>query len=145
MLSLTPTQTLVALAAGALFGVAASALAASHGRVAGFSGIFGNLLFADPTEKDRSWLIALVAGMATAGLASLALTDATFVPPPASRAPWMLPVAGLLVGFGTRMGKGCVSGHAVVGLARFSRRSLLAAGTFFLSGAIVVAILGGAR
>ncbi len=145
MLELTTTQILMTLGAGVLFGLTAPALAASHGRVAGFSGIFGKLLFPDPAERDRSWRIALVAGMATAGLASLALTDATFLPPPTNRAAWMLPVAGLLVGFGTRMGKGCVSGHAVIGLARFSRRSLVGAASFFLFGALTVALVGGVR
>jgi len=57
-------------------------------------------------------------------------------------------VAGLLVGFGTRLGNGCTSGHGVCGLSRFSQRSLLATVTFIATGALTVYIinhlLGGA-
>ena len=138
-------QALTALGAGALFGLGATALAATHGRVAGFSGLFARQLFPDRGEPDRWWGRAVIAGMASAGLLALLLHPSAFAPPVASRPAWVLPIAGVLVGFGTRLGRGCVSGHAVVGMARFSRRSMVAAGTFFAFGALTVALVGGAR
>jgi len=116
---------LAALAGGLLIGAAALGLLALSGRVAGVSGIVGGLL--PPHRGDLDWRLAYLAGLLAGGLllhAMGALPDAV----PASRA--TLVVGGLLVGFGTRLGNGCTSGHGVCGLGRGSPRSLAAVLTF---------------
>jgi uncharacterized membrane protein YedE/YeeE len=112
-----------ALAGGALIGLAASLLMLANGRIAGVSGIAGGLLA--PARGEVAWraafLVGLVLGPAAVGLAG------GFVPAPSFQAgtPGMV-AAGLLVGFGTRLGAGCTSGHGVCGLARLAPRSLAA-------------------
>jgi uncharacterized protein len=118
------------LAGGALIGVAAVAFAVLVGRVAGISGIIGGLL--RPMPGDSNWRIAFLAGLVVAPL-----LYALVRPLPASRieAPILLLVAGgLLVGWGSRMGSGCTSGHGVCGLARRSPRSLVATAAFMATG-----------
>lgn len=135
-----------ALAGGALIGLSASLLLLLNGRVAGISGIFGGLLV--PGAADRPWRAWFVIGLLLAGLAFALLRPAAFATvgdiPPATAA-----LAGLLVGFGTRTGGGCTSGHGVCGLARMSRRSVAATMTFMATGAATVFVvrhlLGGGR
>ena len=113
-------------AGGVMIGLAAVLLLGSLGRIAGISGIAHGIL--DGARGDRAWRIAFVAGMMAAGAAALqflpAPTRALTAPVP------LLLTAGFLVGFGTRLGNGCTSGHGVCGLGRFSRRSLAAVLTF---------------
>jgi hypothetical protein len=128
-----------ALAGGMLIGVAASILLLFNGRIAGVSGVFGGLLL-DRTHPDRSWralfLVGLVAG---AGLFALLGTGAA---PGASPLGWTgVAVGGLLVGFGTRLGNGCTSGHGVCGLARLSRRSFAATLSFMAFGFLTVFLI----
>jgi len=115
------------IAGGALIGLGAALLLWSVGRIAGISGIASGAL--EGARGDRAWRIAFLAGMMIAGAAAL-----QFVPLPPQRAQSgptaLLAVAGLLVGFGTRLGSGCTSGHGVCGLARFSKRSLAAVVAF---------------
>ncbi len=117
-----------AVAGGALIGAAAVVLLATTGRVAGISGIAAGSLRATPGE--RGWRWAFLLGLLAA--AELVLWWQA-VPGQAPRnllrdalPAWQLIGAGLLVGFGTRLGNGCTSGHGVCGLARGSKRSLLA-------------------
>lgn len=127
----------VALGGGASIGLAATILWIALGRVAGVSGVWGEIL--SPATRDRTWRLAFVVGMIVAGVVA-ALVEPTAI----TRSPAPLPIvalAGLLVGFGTRLGTGCTSGHGVCGLARFSRRSLVAVMTFMLTGGITVAIV----
>ncbi len=127
----TPTS---ALAGGALIGLAAVVLMLFHGRIAGISGIVGGLL--TPRAGDVAWRAAFVIGM-LAGAAALAA--AGFAPVLRDRpALAIIILAGLLVGFGTRLGSGCTSGHGVCGLARLSPRSLAATLVFMASGAAAV-------
>lgn len=113
-------------AGGALIGLAAVLLLWTLGRIAGISGIVHGIL--DGARGDRAWRIAFIAGMAGAGALALQFLPA---PPRALTAPVpLLLAAGFLVGFGTRLGNGCTSGHGVCGLGRFSRRSLAAVLTF---------------
>ncbi len=117
-----------AVAGGALIGAAAVVLLATTGRVAGISGIAAGSVRATPGERGWRWafllgLLAAAGGVlywqAVPGQAPRnLLRDAL----PA----WQLVGAGLLVGFGTRLGNGCTSGHGVCGVARGSMRSLLA-------------------
>jgi uncharacterized protein len=130
------------LAGGALFGLGVSALMWLHGRIAGFSGICGDLLSAG--RGERQWRLVLLAGVLVAGLAGGVLHPEAFVYD-VDRPSWVLVPAGLLVGFGTRYGCGCTSGHGIAGLARLSLRSFAATLTFMGVGAIVVAVVGGAR
>ncbi len=122
---------------GALIGLAAVLLMLSSGRVAGISGIFGGCL--DLGTGDKGWRVAFIAGLilapATAGLLGFA------IPWPEMPASWIVIVAaGLLVGFGSKLGSGCTSGHGICGIARLSRRSMAATGIFMVTAIAVVAI-----
>lgn len=125
------------LAGGLLLGLAAAALILLRGQVLGISGIVGGLL--RPSTGETGWRIAFIAGMLVApGLWSL------FAAPVAPRfpmGPLGLVVAGLLVGWGTRHGSGCTSGHGVCGLARLSPRSLVATLAFMGTGFATVFVL----
>ncbi len=112
---------------GALIGVSASLLWIGLGRIAGISGILGNL----PTARsaDLDWRIAFLIGLIVAPVLYLQLGGS--VPPIEIDAAWPIVIAGgLLVGFGTRLGSGCTSGHGVCGLARLSPRSIMATALF---------------
>lgn len=117
-----------AVAGGALIGAAAVLLLATLGRVAGISGIAAGSLRA--AKGERGWRWAYLSGLlAAAGLVLWlqSLPDASPRVLLRDALPaWQLIGAGLLVGFGTRLGSGCTSGHGVCGMARGSKRSLLA-------------------
>jgi len=135
MHNLTP---LSGLLGGALIGLASALLMLLTGRVAGVAGIFGGLLKFN--AGDRGWRLAFVAGLIAAPL--LATLLGTPLPHPAVSASLLTMVAaGLLVGFGTRMGGGCTSGHGVCGVARLSPRSLIATTVFVLVAIVTVAIV----
>ena len=108
------------LAGGLMIGAAAVLLLMFNGRIAGISGIVGGLLGA-----DRAWRVAFLAGL-VAGPFLGALFAGRFPAVSITDSVPLLIVAGLLVGFGTRLGSGCTSGHGVCGLARLSPRSLVA-------------------
>jgi hypothetical protein len=117
------------LVGGVLIGLAAVLLLASIGRMAGISGIASGAL--EGPSGDRAWRIAFLAGMMLAGSITLQFLPA---PPRSLTAPVpLLIAAGFLVGFGTRLGNGCTSGHGVCGLGRLSFRSLAAVVTFMAS------------
>lgn len=125
MTEFTPISGLIG---GAMIGAAAALLLLLNGRVAGISGIAGGLLKAD---GDRLWRLAFVIGLVLGPLAVAAILG--HMPTVEIAAGWpLLVVAGLLVGFGTRLGGGCTSGHGVCGMARLSPRSLAATGTFMV-------------
>lgn len=130
---------LLALAGGAMIGAAATILFLAHGRIAGISGIVGSLL--PPAAGDRGWRLAFVGGLLAAGLVGHAVAPSA-VGASVRSLPLVL-VAGLLVGFGTRLGSGCTSGHGVCGLSRLSLRSLVAVATFMTTGAITAWLAGG--
>jgi uncharacterized membrane protein YedE/YeeE len=110
-----------------------------EGRVLGISGIVGGLF--TPKAGDIGWRLAFVAGLVVAGLGAALLAPET-VAVEIVRAPWMVIVAGLLVGVGTRIGNGCTSGHGVCGLSRMSPRSLASVVTFMTVGAVVAVVVG---
>jgi uncharacterized membrane protein YedE/YeeE len=132
-----------ALAGGGLIGLAASLFLLTQGKVAGISGLFGGLL-ARPV-KDGPVRLAFVLGLVLAGLAAHLLAPGELAAPPPSRSLIVLAIAGLLVGFGTRLGNGCTSGHGVCGLGRLSGRSLVATLLFMATGALTVAVFGGVQ
>jgi uncharacterized membrane protein YedE/YeeE len=124
---------------GVLIGASASAMLLLEGRVAGISGIVGGLF--TPKAGDIGWRLAFVAGLVLAGIGGMLLAPES-VAVEVQRAPWMLVVAGLLVGVGTRLGNGCTSGHGVCGLSRMSPRSLASVVTFMGVGAAVAVVVG---
>lgn len=131
-MSFTPGAGLVG---GLLIGLASAALLLALGRIAGISGILGRSFAA--AAGDRAWRIAFLIGLPLgAWLATHATSDAMSFAITSNRL--QLAAAGLLVGFGTQLGNGCTSGHGVCGIARGSRRSLVATATFMLTGALTV-------
>jgi uncharacterized membrane protein YedE/YeeE len=128
----------LALLGGALIGSGSALLLLTHGRIAGVSGIAGELL--RRTTPDRAWRLAFLAGLVAAGAAAAAVLPAAIGVPVRPLA--VIVIAGLLVGFGARLGDGCTSGHGVCGLSRLSVRSLVAVATFMATGAITAMIAG---
>ena len=127
-----------AIIGGGLIGLSASMLLALNGHVAGISAIVGT--FIKPKGRDLGWRITFVAGLLVGGLAC-SLFNPQWVRGPVDRSLVDLVFAGLLVGFGVRMGNGCTSGHGVCGLARFSKRSLVATLSFMATGFITASAL----
>ena len=125
------------LVGGALIGLASGLLLLATGRIAGISGILGRCLGA--AAGDRSWRIAFLLALPLgAGLATL--LDAGARGFTISSDPVVLAAGGALVGFGTQLGNGCTSGHGVCGIARGSRRSIVATITFMGVAAVTVFI-----
>ena len=123
-----------ALAGGALFGLASLLLLLMLGRIAGISGILGGLL--QRPGADTPWRLAFLIGLPLGALTTAQLLGG-FTPRLATETPGLI-AAGLLVGFGTRLGAGCTSGHGICGLARLSPRSLVAVLAFMASGMATV-------
>ena len=135
MHNLTP---LTGLIGGALIGLASSLLMLLAGRIAGISGIFGGLIA--PGANDRGWRFAFIAGLIAAPLGG-ALGGAALPAPAMPTSLTLVAIGGLLVGFGTRMGGGCTSGHGVCGIARLSARSIAATMIFMATAIATVAIV----
>ncbi|MCC5085102.1 YeeE/YedE family protein [Xanthomonas campestris] len=128
----------ISLTGGVLIGLAATLLLWLNGRTAGISGIVNGVLF--PVAGDVAWRLLFLIGLIVA--ASLYMTWAPSAPQPRSDySRSALVVAGVLVGFGTRMGNGCTSGHGVCGLARGSRRSLAAVATFMATAMVTTYVM----
>jgi uncharacterized membrane protein YedE/YeeE len=122
---------------GALIGLSAVLLMALTGRIAGISGIFAGLI--NPQTTDRAWRAAFIGGLVAAPLAAALLGHT--VPTPRMPGSYItVVIGGLLVGFGTRLGSGCTSGHGICGIARLSPRSIVATGVFMMAAIIVVAL-----
>jgi len=127
------------LAGGLLIGTASALLLLGNGRIAGISGILGGVLARIPEMRGLAEGLAFLAGLI--GLPALyALTAGAPAITVTASAPLLL-IGGLLVGFGTRLGGGCTSGHGVCGLSRLSPRSLVATGVFMGVAAAVVFVL----
>lgn len=135
MENFTPVSALIG---GVLIGSAAILMLWTNGRIAGISGILGGILF--PVKSEVSWRILFVAGLLFASVAYMFFTGAT-LPISEQVSPVLTAVAGLLVGVGTRMGSGCTSGHGICGIARFSKRSILATIVFMATGIATVFVL----
>ncbi|MFK3780453.1 YeeE/YedE family protein [Agrobacterium sp. NPDC089420] len=122
---------------GMLLGLASILLFLFNGRIAGISGIMGKVLGKARHFTDVFFLAGLLSGPYLYAAAFGRFPAITVA------APWpLIVVAGLLVGFGTRMGSGCTSGHGIMGLARFSRRSIAATTTFLVTGICAATITG---
>ena len=125
MENFTPVSGLVG---GLLIGLAVTLLLVLNGRIGGVSGIVGGLLTFE--GRDLDWRAAFVAGLVIGALAYVLATGAASLVQVETSLPVIL-VGGFLVGFGTRLGSGCTSGHGLCGLARFSKRSVVATSVFF--------------
>ena len=131
-----------AMVGGVLIAVGLAVVLIGTGRIAGLSGITAGIIRpSGGANGERGWRISfLVAALVVGAMFELA-APATFDAAPA-RPMWLIAISGALVGFGTRLGNGCTSGHGLCGLGRFSRRSLIATCTFF-GIAVVTATLAG--
>ena len=137
------TSILWAVVGGALIGLAASWMLWTKGRIAGISGILGGLV--GPWNDQSSWRVSFLIGLLVGG-GILAVTMPETIVAPDDRSLIWVGVAGGLVGYGTRLGNGCTSGHGVCGLSRLSIRSLVATVTFMATGfltATAIGLLGG--
>jgi uncharacterized membrane protein YedE/YeeE len=123
-----------AIVGGGLIGLAAVMLFLSTGRIAGISGISANVL---RNTSNRAWSLAFLAGLVGGGVVTGQLLGRTSLQNFQELNVGLLLLAGLLVGYGTRLGSGCTSGHGVCGLARLSPRSAIATLTFLGVGMLV--------
>lgn len=140
MESFTPFSSLLG---GALIGVAASILLLFHGRVAGIAGILGETLRGDGTRGEGVFRGAFLGGLVAAAVALRVVYPAAFAAGGSSSASsiGLVAIAGLLVGYGTRLGSGCTSGHGVCGISRLSKRSIAATLTFMAAGGLTVFVV----
>lgn len=129
---------MLGLVGGLMIGTASILMLWLNGRIAGISGITGGLL--SPLRGDVAWRVTFVAGMVLGGVLLGAVHPGAF-PSEMSTNTLGLVAAGLFVGFGTRLGSGCTSGHGVCGMSRMSPRSFAATGTFMLAGGVTVYVL----
>jgi len=120
------------LAGGVLIGAASAGLLLASGRIAGISGILGRSFF--PAAGDLAWRLAFLLGLPLGAWLTGALAPATRALAITSSLPRLV-AGGLLVGIGTQIANGCTSGHGICGLARGSRRSLVATLVFMLTAA----------
>jgi uncharacterized membrane protein YedE/YeeE len=132
---------LTALVGGVLIGLATTWLWAANGRTAGISTIAGAILPARP--GDAAWRVAFLIGLPAGAWLGTAAGPNVFaeIPrtlPEVDLSTAGLVAAGLLVGIGTRLGRGCTSGHGICGLARLSPRSFVAVGTFMAAAVVTV-------
>ena len=128
-----------AVIGGILIGCSVLLLWLMNGRIAGISGIFGGL--AQARRGDRLWRVAFIGGLVAAPLLYSALSAGGVPRITIASSPTLLVAAGLLVGFGTQLGGGCTSGHGVCGVARLSKRSLVATAAFMGAAIITTFIL----
>jgi len=129
----------MSLGGGLLLGAASALFILVNGRILGISGILGGLL--PPRSGDIAWRLTFLVGMAVAPLVAASLFPAAIGSPRIDAGYLTIAGAGLLVGFGTRYGSGCTSGHGVCGLSRLSPRSLVSTLTFMGAGFLMVYLL----
>ncbi|MEP0073632.1 MAG: YeeE/YedE family protein [Marinomonas sp.] len=123
------------LVGGLLIGLTATIYLLTMGKVIGISGILSQFLF----SKERLLPFLFIAGLIIGGSAYGLLTEQT-VAFPETRSQILLIISGLLVGYGTRLGGGCTSGHGVCGISRLSPRSIVATFIFMAAAILTVAI-----
>lgn len=127
-----------ALIGGAIIGLTSATLLAFNGRIAGISGIVAG--FFEQAGEERSWRGMFIAGLLLGGVALYLIAPELFGEP-LERSTAAVVVAGLLVGYGTRLGSGCTSGHGICGISRFSIRSIVAVMTFVVTGVATVFVI----
>jgi uncharacterized protein len=127
------------LTGGLLIGLAVALTLLLNGRIAGISGIVGGLV--NPKAGDTGWRVAFVIGLPLGALGYILVVGGA-TPVEVLASPPAILIGGLLVGFGTRMGSGCTSGHGLCGLALFSWRSVVATAVFFMVAMLTVFLVG---
>ena len=135
---ITTSEAMIALGGGVLIGLSATILLAMNGRVAGISGILEKVL--PPQSEDARWRMAFLISMIVTGIAFSPVLPEAYTT--IDRPIFLVILAGLLVGYGTRLSNGCTSGHGVCGMARFSKRSFAAVGMFLMTGIITATVVG---
>lgn len=126
------------LMGGGLIGLAAAVMLLGAGRIAGVSGIAANAFGLGESSQPRAGAWTFLLGLA---LGAFIVTWSTGAAAPVFADPLILVIAGVIVGFGTRLGSGCTSGHGVCGISRLSQRSLVAVVTFMVTGFATVAAM----
>ena len=132
MENFTPVSGLIG---GLLIGLSTVLLILFNGRIAGISGIVGGVLTRKASEIG--WRAVFVVGLLIGAFVYMLATGVALPVNIQASLPVTV-IAGLLVGFGTRLGSGCTSGHGVSGIARFSKRSIVATLVFFITAIITV-------
>jgi uncharacterized membrane protein YedE/YeeE len=132
----TPVSGLIG---GLLIGLAVALMMLLNGRIAGVSGIVGGLV--NPKAGDTGWRVAFVTGVLLGALAYFLVAGRPATVDVLASPPAIL-IGGLLVGFGTRMGSGCTSGHGLCGIALLSWRSVVATTVFFGVAMVTVFLTG---
>ena len=130
MYTVTQFTPWTALAGGVLIGLSALIMLGFNGRIAGISGIVGNLMSSRGSEF--AWRLAFTAGLIGSAFAFLRVAPADALSIHVDVGLLTMIVAGLLVGLGTKLGSGCTSGHGVCGIGRVSPRSITATAVFML-------------
>ena len=133
----TPFEPLAGLAGGLLIGSSVVLLLYTLGRIAGISGIAAGAITQNGIE--RYWRLAFLAGIVLSAVLYMVFIGDLQIQTQMSSA-WLV-IAGLLVGFGTRLGSGCTSGHGVAGLSRLSPRSIVATVTFMAAAIVTTNII----
>ena len=133
----TPFEPLAGLAGGLLIGLSVVLLLYTLGRIAGISGIAAGAMTQHGVE--RYWRLAFIGGIILSAVLYIMFVGELHIQPQMSSA-WLI-VAGLLVGFGTRLGSGCTSGHGVAGLSRLSPRSIVATLTFMAAAVVTTTVI----
>jgi len=136
MENFTPVSGLIG---GLLIGLATVLMMLLNGRIAGISGIVGGLLARNGSEVG--WRAVFVVGLLLGAFIYMLATGGALPVRVEASLPVMV-VAGLLVGFGTRLGSGCTSGHGISGIARLSKRSVVATLVFMGAGIVTVFLTG---
>jgi uncharacterized membrane protein YedE/YeeE len=126
-----------ALVGGCLIGLASLIATALSGKVPGISGVFGRLLV--PATPDKMWRLVFLIGLIGGAALSFSLWNSAALFRP-MRPLWVMAVAGLLVGFGTRLGGGCTSGHGVCGVGT-ARKDSIAATFIFVAAAMITVFI----
>jgi uncharacterized membrane protein YedE/YeeE len=138
-MSAVPETYLYSLMGGVLIGLSATGLLLFNGKIAGISGVLGGLL-TPLAPGDRGWRVGFVAGLLVGG-AVIGARAPELVANTVTRSWTAVIIAGLLVGFGTRLGSGCTSGHGVCGISRGSKRAIAATLTFMAVAAVVTCVI----
>lgn len=127
---------LSAFLGGLLLGVSVVGYLYIHGQIAGISGLIGQVLNPQSIFKTPALWFLL-------GLIIIPFVYGRCIQPEIelNTSPWMMVIAGLLVGFGTRLGSGCTSGHGICGISRLSKRSILATAIFMWAGFMTVYVI----
>lgn len=129
---------LMSLLGGIIIGLASALMLIFFGRIMGISGIVGTAL--ERPKNDTLWRLVFIAGLISSAVIFAPLVDVPRTVPTETNL-WLIVLAGLLVGYGTRLGSGCTSGHGICGISRLSARSIVATGVFMVAGIITVAIM----